>query len=436
METFKNDLQLDNLELPEIENIKEYIFKLLNIDIDSLGNIVDIKFEKLDIQRQDLIVDQYFQSEREELSTDRTIQIMNSIVMNSGLSLFNTLIAHFVSLNNNIEFDKVIKILKRESEEPEGFIGYIIEAKEMLTACIERYKLHSSIFNLQKKTQILNPLRREFNDYNVIDCERYLNALSYLNGISEKAPIGNIAESIVRSLAYKMPITFVVIQCPTKQEFTDKHNRRRLYISSEISNDDFQWLNNIYNFQEYLKSLNLNLQTLIIIPDNNSYLDFYPSCGYVPDEDIELSTQNLKRYMINLNSVAAEYEIGITSTDTIMTGTNYHTIKDCIVQDTLPNLSQYETLRQLPNPTEKNKYVPESRFEELVAHNMQRWGSDRKLACYQAAQQLGDLFGFSELYNGFEDVIFLTRFRVISREFLGQGLTSNKRRKIIFTQFN
>src|SRR5690606_36573955 len=250
METFKNDLQLDNLELPEIENIKEYIFKLLNIDIDSLGNIVDIKFEKLDIQRQDLIVDQYLQSEREELSTDRTIQIMNSIVMNSGLSLFNTLITHFVSLNNNIEFDKVVKQLKRESEEPEGFIGYIIEAKEMLTACIERYKLHSSIFNLQKKTQILNPLRREFNDYNVIDCERYLNALSYLNGTSEKAPIGNIAESIARSLAYKMPITFVVIQCPTKQEFTDKHNRRRLYISSEISNDDFQWLNNIYNFQE------------------------------------------------------------------------------------------------------------------------------------------------------------------------------------------
>jgi hypothetical protein len=390
--------------------------------------------------------------EPEDVSPEYTTRIMRCIVMESGLSLYDELIANMVASNLEVDLETIIGLMNRELDQkdyPEfqenEFLSNFSRAADNLdirasnTTLMKNYRRYRRVADRVKRFE--QCIDNSFEEDEVKNLtENFVAAMEYLDTIVTHKSIGDVEKAVIDALIFNIPVDLLVIKCARMAQYRDQEGRNRLDILTGIDEErrisidgaktypsDDEFISGIEDFVDGLRKCNVLVRPVILIADDdveNMYPN--PDLAVVPYKDVLCASDKCVQYSRSLDKAFGDidtfcdagYIVG-RLTD-VASGTGYSEVKETAMN----HLLRY------------NRYGPvgDSYYEALVADDVARYASryegyGGEVSKHKIAGKIGGMLGLAEVTNQFENPVFLTEHNNVVEGLMGQKV--NRRGQLV-----
>ncbi len=412
--------------------------------------------EVLSISKDDIFS---VQLNPETLNKEQKILLLKHILMESELTLYNELVANFVSKIIQMDVVDVFAALKGEIDPPQGFADMCSEASKRLEGYYndnskETYVVYSQV----ERCKHINRLNIRYVKYcehhqiiyNQDDFIRFVKATDIINRISnpqgenryEEGFYGNLEGALFEAIVSKKPIDLIKIQCMRLQQLQDKDGRHRLKINTSImpesiktrggkvrTYEDTSKLIDYLDFcVEEFKNIGIEIRPIVLITDDDAK-NMYKDDSVIPQEDILqiekdvlVYLNNLRLYAKNHNSKAEVYLISHISS-----GTLYEKVKTIVCADCIAG-------GRLGNPI-----VSENEFTTAVETDQKKYGEEMGYSVSVSKDKVGNMFGVYRSLHALgiairqqrnSNVVYIARNKPYLYNHMAVGLEGEKKDRI------
>lgn len=398
-----------------------------------------------------------------DVSREKVLQIMRNIVMASGLSLYDEIIANLVSDITSVELETIVGLMNKSLDQndfPEfqgtNFLSNFTCAKDRLNITSAQTVLYEKLMRGKLVRRRLKRFRRYYADvsgYSVDSDqmvsyeESFVRGMAYLDSISTSPSIGDIEEAVMNAVVFDVPVELVVIKCARMAQYRDKDGRNRLDIITSTKPEtresidgtrdypgDKDFIDRIAMISEDLISFGVPVCPVILVADDD-VANMYPNreLSVVPYKDVEAAGEKCRKYCSELGkefSNRREFSRGVqvAMLTNVLSGTEYEGLKESVMK----KLICYRRFGP----------VGDSYFEALIQDDVERYADryinyEGEVSVHKVAGKVGVMFGLKYVSEVFENPVFLTSFNNTVQDLLALNIDYNGKvrsgdRKILY----
>ncbi|HRI05496.1 MAG TPA: hypothetical protein PLV59_00890 [Candidatus Dojkabacteria bacterium] len=392
------------------------------------------------------------------LEGEEKILLLRQIKMQSGLTLYNELIANFVSHRIQMDVGEVFSVLIGSGSQPMGFADECREAGRNLESYFnntskEKYYIYKQI----ERYKHVNRLYSRFIKY----CENcsveydqnrfitFIKSTDLINRISnpdsekkyEEGFYGDLEKVLFEAIVFQTPIDLVKIQCMRLNQLQDNDGRHRLRISTSVGVDrvetrggkvkDYEDTTKLLEYLNYTShefaTIGIVVRPIVLITDDDPR-NMYGDDTVVPQSDIVQIEKDVNIYLSNLrkyvSQVGCNVEIYLISH--VSSGSRYEEVKKLVCEDCIAGGKNL------------NPIVPEGEFTSAVESDQEKYGSEMKYSVPISKRKVGNMFGvyralhplaISIKENRGSNVVYIVRDKPYVNNHMAVGPDGDKRNR-------